>query len=139
MATHIFQWYDLLYTYAPTDEEKHNLLKDGLTWTEEAVRRSPYQAPYRDLHAKILWRMGTSGEGPQQLPFFEEAIEEFKTAADLYPTRPEVWQRYGDAAIKLAKQVKQAGNETLASELYDRGHAAKKREAEIRAQLAGEG
>ncbi|MCP4642907.1 MAG: O-antigen ligase family protein, partial [bacterium] len=60
VATHIFQWYDLLYAYASTDEEKHNLLKDGLTWTEEAVRRSPYQAPYRDLHAKILWRMGTS-------------------------------------------------------------------------------
>ena len=131
IAEYFIRWYDLIVTNTYRVDIKKHYLVQFLKWAEVAVERSPHQSMYREWLAKALFLRGSIEAGAAKKKFFDRAVAEYKRATELYPVSISTWRKYGDAAIKYGKALKEAGDTAAGEARITEGQDAMRRAAEL--------
>jgi O-antigen ligase len=141
MSVHIFQWYDILWSFAQDPDEKRQYAAKCLRWSRESLKRSPFEALYHDMVGRGLWRVANADAGARQIELLREAVTEFEQSVALYPVRPEIRLECGKRMISLGQALIRAGKAhnraPLVREgeaLLDKGGIEMKRASELSAE-----
>lgn len=119
LSAYFMKWYDLLVFALPDGETRRRFILEYAKWAQETVLRSPREFQYRTALGKSLWlRANIEPPGPARQRYFQDGLEEYKQAMQLYPASPETTRAYGQALLKYGQalerdsaQIKNAGAE----------------------------
>jgi tetratricopeptide (TPR) repeat protein len=115
LAGYFCRWYLLLAKFPKDPALRQRYSVDFLNWARTAVQRSPEHAPFYDFYGKACFLRGRIEPGPERKAYYDQAIAEFKYAAELYPSAPYFWRQYAEALRYYAKVVrKELGEQALA-------------------------
>lgn len=130
LASHIFSWYDLLFSNAPDATARRRYAIEAEQWGRKAMERSPEVAWWRLNYAKALWMRGSVERGQAGIDYYYEGLEQYRMAKELYPVSPVVTSRYGQALVKLGNALAKSGRTDEGAPLRQEGRAML-REAEL--------
>ena len=106
LSAYFMKWYDLLVFALPDGEARSRYILDYAKWAQETVRRSPREFQYRTGLAKSLWlRANIEPSGAARRRYFEEGLEAYKQAMQLYPASPDTTRAYGQALVKYGQAL----------------------------------
>ena len=143
VSGHIIQWYDKLREDSPETAQKIAAADEAIKWSEECIRRSPYQVAYHDVLGKTLWDRAALESSSTQTQYYERALESFKKCTEIYPIKPELWRTYGDRCMQYGEALIKAGDAVKGQQRFDEGKKAMQHadelEKEIHARAMGRG
>lgn len=138
LMLHFF--YQNLRNLAETDAERRNATLQARQWAETAMERSPRRAMYRRYYAQALFQWGALESGPRAMQHFEEGLEQYRIATELFPISPDIWRSYADALEDFGRNYLDAGAEARGRAMMAQAAEARERAdylAEHRAGAAG--
>lgn len=116
VATHLFQWHDLLRAQAKDAQEAREHILALVKWAERGVALSPHQASFRQLHANALLHRGMAEtNGSKRLELLQKALREFEMGTRLAPSSADAWRQYGEAMVRYGEALKKLKNHPLAT------------------------
>ncbi|HUW60782.1 MAG TPA: O-antigen ligase family protein [Candidatus Bathyarchaeia archaeon] len=119
LAGYFMKWYDLMVFALPDGDTRSRYILEYAKWAQETVRRSPREFQYRTALAKSLWlRANIEPSGAARRRYFEEGLEAYKQAMQLYPSSPDTTRAYGQALVKYGQALQKDATQgtTLADE-----------------------
>ncbi|MBX7258096.1 MAG: O-antigen ligase family protein [Candidatus Hydrogenedentes bacterium] len=136
MASHIWLWYDLLYGESSSPEEKLKYADACLDWAHECVRRSPKQVPYSNLLGRSLWRRGAVETSVKQIRYYDQGLEEFRHALELYPEGPLVYFELASRLREYGTQLDKAGDHERGQAMLKESVVVQKKAEDMQAEAA---
>jgi len=110
IAAYFIQFYENLANAAQRVTVKQGYVLSMLRWAEEGVERSPYQSVFHEFLAKALWLRGNIEPIDTRREYYEKGLREYRLAAELYPSSPDTWQRYGDVLQRFGEALAESGD-----------------------------
>lgn len=120
----LFEWYDMLQMAVQDPDQRRAYLDESVKWAQAAVAANPRQAwPHQWLGKALMFR-GSMERGASSTDYYEEGIEQFEIAAELFPISPMTWSQLGQWQQKLGESYQKVGQEKRAATLIARGEDA---------------
>ncbi|MCX5770609.1 MAG: O-antigen ligase family protein [Candidatus Hydrogenedentes bacterium] len=106
LAAYFMKWYDLMVFALPDGDTRSRYILEYAKWAQETVRRSPREFQYRTALAKALWLRANIETAPAaRWRFFQEGLEAYKQAMQLFPASPNTTRAYGRALVNYGQAI----------------------------------
>lgn len=112
-------------------ETQRKYMLDALAWAEKAVKRNPMQSVAWQYYGRALTYRANFERTAKALEYYDDMLEAFKRATELYPTGADHWVEYGDK-LRAMSEVVRPTNPQRADAMLEESQAALARAEEIR-------